>query len=151
MMQRSVTHTSFVVTRGLAAPPTAVFRAWSEPEAKRRWSACHAGTEHRLDFRVGGAETSRVAMPDGADYVVEARFLDIVEDVRILYAYSMRKGDTRLSASLVTVLFEPDGAGTRMVFTEQVAFLDGHQDPAERIRGTEEGLDRLRLELSGAM
>lgn len=150
MNARSVIHTSFVVERRLPAPPAAVFRAWSDPEAKRRWSACHAGTEHHLDFRVGGSETSRVAMPDGTLYVVEARFLDIVADARILYAFSMRRGDTPLSASLVTVVFEPEGAGTRMVFTEQVAFLDGHQDPAERIRGTEDGLDRLRLALPGA-
>lgn len=149
MNQRSVIHTSFVVTRSLAAPPAAVFRAWSDPEAKRRWSACHAGTEHRLDFRVGGAETSLVTLPDGTAYRVDARILDIVEDARILYAYSMQRGETRLSASLVTVLFEPEGRGTRMVFTEQIAFLDGHEDPAERIRGTEEGLDRLRLELPG--
>ena len=38
-----------------------------------------------------------------------------------------------------------------MVFTEQVAFLDGHQDRGERIRGTELGLDRLSLLLQGGL
>jgi len=51
----------------------------------------------------------------------------------------------RLSVSLVTVEFTATDAGTRMVYTEQVAYLDGHQDLEQRIHGTGEGLDRLRL------
>lgn len=143
MSRGSVEHSNFVIERRLKAPPAAAFRAWSDADAKRRWSLCHDKSEHRLDFRPGGGETSRVAMPDGTVYVVEARFIDIVEGERILYVYEMRMGDVRLSASLVTVRFEPDGAGTCMTFTEQAALLDGHQAIEERIQGTEIGLDRL--------
>jgi len=51
---------------------------------------------------------------------------------------------TRLSASLVTVTFEPSGKRTRMTFTEQLAILAGGTDAREqRLMGTEEGLDRL--------
>lgn len=151
MTSRSVSHTSFVIERKLMPPPKVVFQAWSNPDAKRRWSACHALADYRLDFRVGGGETSRVEMPDGTAYLVQSYFLDIVESERILYAYNMQLGETRLSASLVTVLFEPNGAGTRMTFTEQVAFLDGYQDREERLRGTESGLDRLEQELDGVL
>jgi hypothetical protein len=34
-----------------------------------------------------------------------------------------------------------------MIFTEQIAFLDGYSDREERIRGTEIGLDKLVLSL----
>jgi hypothetical protein len=63
----------------------------------------------------------------------------------------MHLAETRLSASLATVEFHSADQGTRMVFTEQVAFLDGHLDRGERIRGTELGLDRLSLLLQGGL
>jgi uncharacterized protein YndB with AHSA1/START domain len=152
--QRSVSHTSFVIERDFAAPPRTVFRAWSDPDAKRRWSDCHSDMAHRdysLDFRPGGSEMNRLVTPDGAMHLVQGHFFDIVADERIIYAYHISVGERRLSASLVTVQFEPSRAGTRMVFTEQVVFLDGYEDHGERIRGTREGLDRLELELHGAL
>ena len=45
---------------------------------------------------------------------------------------------------------ECDGRGTRMVYTEQGAFLDGHDTPAQREHGTRELLDNLAAELEGS-
>ena len=42
---------------------------------------------------------------------------------------------------------EPEGAGTRLVYTEQGAFLDGYDNPDDRERGTAELLDALGREL----
>lgn len=50
--------------------------------------------------------------------------------------------------SLVTVEFVASKRGTRMTYTEPLAYLDGHEDRAERLRGAEEALDRLGLVLS---
>jgi uncharacterized protein YndB with AHSA1/START domain len=113
-------------------------RALRAPEKSRRFAA-----EYRLDLRAGGAELSRSRAPDGAMHVYEARFIDVVPGERIVYAYDMRADDTRASVSLVTVELAPDGAGTKMTFTEQVVFLDGHGDLAERREGTELGLLRI--------
>jgi uncharacterized protein YndB with AHSA1/START domain len=127
-----------------------VFRAWTDPEAKRRWCVCDDGmvnTEYRIDFRPGGSELNRVVTPEGTVHLFQAHFLDIVPDHRIIYAFDMHVGERRISASLATVQFDPGGRGTRMTFTEQVAFLDGWHDREDRIRGTNEGLDRLELEL----
>ena len=44
--------------------------------------------------------------------------------------------DTRISVSLTTVEFEPSGDGTRLTYTEQCAFLDGHDTPEQREQGT---------------
>ena len=49
------------------------------------------------------------------------------------------------------MLFEPADIGTRMVFTEQIAFLDGHLSLEERIHGTRELFDLLERELGGAV
>jgi hypothetical protein len=55
---------------------------------------------------------------------------------------------TRISVSLATVEFTPVGdIGTHMVFTEQGAFLDGHESPAGRAEGMASLLDALGKEL----
>ena len=68
---------------------------------------------------------------------------DIVPDRRIVYSYSMRLGERRISVSLTTIDIEPAGSGTRLTFTEQSAFLDGYDDLAGREEGTGIGLDNL--------
>jgi uncharacterized protein YndB with AHSA1/START domain len=144
------THADFVIEREFAAPPEAVFQAWADPQAKRSWSDCHAEhtTEYSLDFRPLGRETHQVTYPDGRVQQIEKVFFDIVAPRRIVFAYDIQLDARRLSVSLVTVEFFASRRGTRMAYTEQLAYLDGHEDRAQRLRGTEESLDRLGLSLS---
>lgn len=145
-MSRSAEHASFVLERRFKASPARVFHAWVDPDAKRRWNDCHAevGTlEYTIDVRVGGREIHRAILPDGREQTVDKVFLEIVPDARILFAYTMEAAGRSLSASLVTAEFHADGAGTRLVLTEQLAYLDGHFDLEQRREGTAEGLDRL--------
>lgn len=150
MTARSAAHTSFVLERRLKASPARVFAAWADIDAKRRWSDCHAevGTlSYTMDFRVGGHELHRAILPDGREQLVDKVFLEIAPDARIIFAYAMEAAGRPLSASLVTVEFQPDGVGTHLRLTEQLAYLDGHMDLDQRIEGTAEGLDRLVLEV----
>ena len=55
----------------------------------------------------------------------------------------MRFDDKRISVSLATVEFKPAGAGTRLIYTEQGAFLDGYDDAGSREHGTRELLNKL--------
>ena len=145
-MQRSVDHGTFTIERAYAAAPARVFAAWARPDIKRRWTSCHDDwetLEHTLDARTGGVERHLTRTPSGELHVMEARYLDVVPDERLVYVYEMRIGEIRMSASLVTIELRADGTGCRMIFTEQVAFLDGHGDLAEREEGTALGLDRL--------
>lgn len=154
MTRPSVHHTSFVIDRQFKAPPDQVFAAWADPEVKRRWSDCHADlpqNEYSLDFRPGGVEIHRVVHPNGTVQRIQKRFFDIVRNARIIFGYDIQLDSRRLSVSLVTVQFEPSRAGTRMLMTEYIAYLDGHEDLEERIRGTKAGLDRLDLELQTAL
>lgn len=145
------THTSFVIERSFDASVEDVFQAWADPETKRQWSDCHAEhtVEYTLDFRPHGRETHRVRHPAHGEQVVEKLFFDIRPNRRIVFAYDISVGGKRLSVSLVTVEFIPGAATTDMVYTEQIAYLDGHQDLEQRIHGTGEGLDRLRLAVEG--
>ena len=76
-------------------------------------------------------------------HAVDARYLDIEPDRRIVYAYDVRVSDRRLVASLATVELRPEGGGTRLVFTEQGAFFDGHEAPSRREHGMGSLLDLL--------
>ena len=142
-----VAHTSLVVERELSASPRHAFRFWSEAKLKTRWSGCHPDwtvLEDTFDFRVGGGEAKRWRTSEGTEQTFHAHYLDIVPAQRIIYAYEMSFAGTRLSASLVTVTFDPSGKKTKMTFTEQVAILAGGAGAREqRLMGTEESLDRL--------
>lgn len=153
MSAQSAVHTSFVIERRFAAPAALVFAAWADGAVKARWSTCHAEngeTEYSQDFRKGGRELYRATLPDGRPQSVEKVFFDIVQDRRIVFAYDIEAGGVRLSASLVTVEFEPEGDATFMRLTEQLAYFDGYYDREERLHGTAEGLDRLALEVEAA-
>lgn len=146
MTARSVTHATLVIERTYDASPARVFAAWAEPAAKARWFSGPDDWEsgpYSLDFRVGGREHSAGGPPGGPVITYDAVYQDIVPDERIIYSYEMYVDDTRISISLATVELTPAGAGTRIVVTEQGAFLDGHDDPAMREQGAGMLLDAL--------
>lgn len=142
MSERTVEHAAFVVERVYDASPDRVFAAWSDPQAKAQWFRGSQG-EFELDFRVGGWERGRGTLPDGREHAFEALYRDIVPDRRIVYTYDMHLDGNRISVSVVTVEFKPVRDGTRLVLTEQGAFLDGREIPARRERGMGSLLDSL--------
>jgi uncharacterized protein YndB with AHSA1/START domain len=153
MSLRPVTHATFAIERRYTAAPARVFAAWSRAEAKLRWFFCNPDwpvADYALDFREGGFERVRTGPAGGPVHACDARYHEIVENARIVYAYEMRVGDRWLSVSLVTVEFQPQGGGTRMLFTEQGAYFDGPEAAREREHGTAIGLDNLDAELARA-
>jgi uncharacterized protein YndB with AHSA1/START domain len=150
MSERSVEHATFAVDRTYETSPARAFAAWSDPAAKARWFGPpedQGKGRFELDFRVGGREVNSGTAPDGSLYTFDAVYQDIVPDERIVYSYDMHLDETRISVSLATVEFKPDGDGTRLIFTEQGAFLDGHDTPDQREQGTGSLLDALGEEL----
>jgi uncharacterized protein YndB with AHSA1/START domain len=73
-------------------------------------------------------------------------YLDVVENERVIFAYAMTMDGAPLSSSLATVEFRPEGKGTRLVFTEQGAYLDGNVDG--RKEGTLQLLETLAVEVA---
>jgi uncharacterized protein YndB with AHSA1/START domain len=152
MSERSTRHDSFVLERTYPAAPARVFAAWAEPTAKARWFVGPGDwrrSRYELDFRVGGRERLSGGPPGGEVHAYDARYWDIVPDRRIVYAYDMHLDARRISVSLATVVFEPAGAGTRLVFTEQAVFLDGHEGVPSRELGTRALLENLGVALGG--
>ena len=145
-MADPVVHRTLRVERAYPAPPARVFAAFADPGTKRGWFAEDLGfevDEFTLDFRVGGFERTRFRFVGGAPVRNDTLFLDIVPDERIVFAYLLTAEEIRTSAALTTVELADDGGGTRLLLTEQVAFLDGVDGSASRERGWGALLGRL--------
>lgn len=151
MTQRSVTHATFVIERVYDASPARVFKAFADPAAKRRWFAEGEGWEiekFETDFRVGGFERSRFRFQGGGPITNDTIFQNIVPNERIIIAYWMTIDGNPISASQATMEFRKEGAGTRLVFTEQGAYLDGYDNVDQREAGMRELLEALEKELT---
>ena len=74
----------------------------------------------------------------GTSFRYDARYYDIVQDRRIVYAYEMYADDQRISVSVTTIEFTEHGDGTTLAFTEQGAYLEGFDgDEAPSLRRQE--------------
>jgi len=137
--ERFVKHATFVVERTYPASLARVYKAWADPVAKAKWFS----KPEIFEFRVGGREYSSGGPPEGPIFTFDACYQEIVPEQRIVYTYTLDSGGTRISVSLTTVEFIPIEGGTKLIFTEQGAFFDGHDTPEVREHGTNEMLDAL--------
>lgn len=145
-MTRSTTHATFVIEREYQATPAKVFAAFADPASKAKWFVGPEDWEksnHKLDFRVGGKESVSGGPPGGPVHYYNAEIWEITENARIVSSYEMHMNEKRTSVSLATFEFKAHGAGTKLILTEQGAFLDGVDNAAERERGTNVLLDQL--------
>lgn len=152
MSDRSVIHSTFVVDRVFAATQGRVFAAFADPKAKALWFT--GPREWRtpvqtFDFRVGGHETNVGGPIEGPRSSFDALYLDIVPGERIIYTYEMHLDERKISESLATIELTPVDGGTRLVLTEQGAYLDGFDKPEWRERGTIDLMDALGASLAG--
>lgn len=140
MTNHSVKHATFTLERRYAAPPAAVFAAWSDRETKAKWFAA-GDTRYSLDFQIGGSES--VHGGDDVDLVARSEYHDIVPNERIVYTTALFGDNVLSTVSLTTVVFDRDGDGTRLVLTEQDTFLDDQEQPEWREQGTGDWLNSL--------
>lgn len=149
MTERTVEHGTFTIERTFEAPPARVFAAWADAKAKAAWFAGPSGEwkplVRQMEFRIGGREKVKGQFAGGRVSEFDAAYHDIVTNRRIVYSYTMHVDEKRISVSLATIEFEPAGSGgTRLILTEQGAYLDGGFDGnAGRERGTRSLMDNL--------
>lgn len=149
MTDRSVVHATFTLKRDYPAPRARVFAAFADQEKKRQWAYGAPEGAHTLDFRVGGRETVEMPGPGGGTFKYEGVLQDIVENERIVYAYTFDMGAGPCGVTLATVeLADAADGGTHLKFTEQGAYLDGFDGPKFWESGTTSLLDRLGQSLA---
>jgi uncharacterized protein YndB with AHSA1/START domain len=142
----SVEHDSWTVERDYPQPPAWVFAAWADPAVKMRWFDLSGAPEpdYSSDFRIGGAETFRTAPGMRPRYAYDGQYRDIVTGERIILTYEVSVDGRRASVSVATVEFAATPtAGTRLVYTEQGAYLDGLDDARSRRAGVRSQVDSL--------
>jgi len=150
---RSIKHSSFVIERRLDYGPELVYRAWTQKDAKARWFNGPADKwqeeVREMDVRAGGRDVLIGKFVDGSESRFESQYFDVVPEKRLVYAYDMYWQGKKISVSLACIEFVAAGKGTKLVVTEQQAFLDGFEDAGGRERGTKQLMDNLEVALAG--
>jgi len=153
---RSVVHASFTITRRWKAAPARVFAAFADEKQKDKWFAgpgSWVAIERKFDFREGGHETLAGKWNTGMVTRFDCVYRDIVPPAgdaegRIIYSYNMFVDDKKISVSLATMQLKKEDRGTKLMVSEQGAFLDGYDDAGSREHGTGYLLDKLGAALS---
>jgi uncharacterized protein YndB with AHSA1/START domain len=144
---RSVVHGTFHLERMYDAPVARVWQAFTDEAAKQKWFSGTDGKwqllERHMDVRVGGTERLKGSWEGGVVSTFDATYYDVIPNERLVYAYEMDMNGKKISVSLATVQFKAEAGGTKVMVTEQGAFLDGYDDAGSREHGTGYLLDRL--------
>ena len=128
-------------SRLVNATPEAVFAAFADPTVLASWwgPAGFTNTFHEFDFRPGGYWRFAMRGPDGSDYEMTKRFVEVVPFERIVVEH-----DQDTHSFVMTIALAPEGEGTRVNW-QMVFELEAE---ATRVRpfvveANEQNLDRL--------
>jgi uncharacterized protein YndB with AHSA1/START domain len=151
--RRSVVHATFHLERSYDASPSRVWRALTDPVAKAQWFGAPSEQveiiERAIEVRPGGRELLKGRWGGRVVSTYEATYYDVIVNERLVYCYEMHLDDRKISVSVATLQLRAEGKQTRLMLTEQGAFLDGYDDAGSRERGTSELLDALGRSLAG--
>ncbi|MGR3434799.1 MAG: SRPBCC domain-containing protein [Shimia sp.] len=139
---------TIVVTRDIAATPETVFALWSDPALKEGWfmggdRPDWASTEYVSDLAEGGEERCVFTHAEMGRFTIPSHVLIAQAPSRCVSAYRMDRGDTPITASLVTIAVARSAKGTALTPTEQIVFTDGGDSLETRVPGTEAVIDKL--------
>ena len=134
---------SLTLNRSYPVPPERVWRAWTDPEAIKRWwgpGGEAAVSFARLDVREGGRFRIVFGGADGKAHEVQGVYKEVVPNRRLVFTW-VWPNSTPERESLVTIEFRAAGRGTELVFTQEQFFdatvRDGH------LRGWSESFVKL--------
>ena len=149
MTARTAQHGTIRLERRYKATAARVFAAWAEPKARAKWDVPGRWViaEQTFDFREGGRELKRFGPKDDPRFVADTLYVDVVPERRIVFSYSMTSHGTPISVSLTTIeLSSAPSSGSRdthLLLTEQIVFLDGNDNAANREEGLASMLDKI--------
>jgi uncharacterized protein YndB with AHSA1/START domain len=152
MSEPAVIHSTFRIERVYPHKAARVFAAFRDSAQKRKWFVEGEGfhvDSYTADFRVGGFEVSHFRFGEGPPMSNHCVHQDIVDDTRMVFAYTMALDGKRFSSSLTTIELVPEAGGTRLTYTEQGAFLNGEDQTADRRAGCASLLEILAQHLDG--
>jgi uncharacterized protein YndB with AHSA1/START domain len=139
-----ITEEGIEIDREFAAPPSAVFAAWTTPESFARW---FGGRDVQvpidgLDYRaeVGRSWSAMMVLPDGNTIDWAGEFLEVDPPSRLVMTMTDRPTDG--VRAVLTIDLTPTNAGTRLRMTQQTPGFTTEQREAT-IAGWQTFLDVL--------
>ncbi len=131
-------HATLVFEREIPAPSEVVFAAFADPAARARWGAPSDATVliyNEADFCEGGQDCFRCGPKADPNIFGVTKYLEIIENRRIVSSETIEMHGKRLCASQNTLELTPDGEKTRLKSTAQLASFIGD----EMVKGYETG------------
>jgi uncharacterized protein YndB with AHSA1/START domain len=128
---RSEDALDFVIARTFDAPRELVYRTWTDPVHLAKWWGPRFFTARcQLDVRKGGAYRFVMIGPDGGEYPMKGKYVDVVPSERIVFTVDHsespeawhdmvdpdrdRKKGRRALETVTTVTFEAQGGKTHV-------------------------------------
>lgn len=137
------------ITRFLAAPPEVVWRAWTEPDALRRWFCPKDFRVHHAeaDVRAGGAWRSEMRSPEGEAYIHRGVYRRVERPRRLVLTHAWEREADPAVETVITLTLTPAEGGTRLVF-EQTGFASAASGDSHA-EGWNEAIDNLVGHVTG--
>ena len=137
--------------RRFKAAPDKVFRAFTDPAILRTWWGPPGFTTPRadLDVRPGGAYAIDMQAPSGTIMRIRGTFREVVAPSRLVYTWAWQEGGYAGMATLVTLDFLADGAGTRLRLSH--AMMTSADMAGDHGKGWNACLDRLAALAEGGL
>ncbi len=131
--------------RRIEAPVAQVFDTFRDAQYLARWwgPAGFSNTFHEFDFRAGGQWRHTMHGPDGADYENESRFLEVIDNKRIVIEH--------LSGHhfMLTLEFENLGDATVVHWKQLFDTIDHYEEIREFVSpANEQNLDKYAAEVA---
>ena len=143
MEQRLATKPSLALSRRYPVAPEKVWRAWTDPEAVKRWWGPGPGepvSAAELDVRVGGRFRIVFGGPDGKMHECAGVYKEVVPNRKLVFTWTWPR-TTPERESVVTITFRRIDDGTELVFTHEQLFDEKVRD--DHKRGWTGVLDKL--------
>jgi len=138
------TRPSLTLKRRINAPPEKIYAAWTELDNLIRWFGPAMVQQQTvradIDARIGGRYRIRFDDAHGEHHEVGGTYRDMVPHRRLVFSWAWHTTPER--ESQVTVLLQPDGAGTLLTLHHEQLFDAAAHDAHEH--GWTGTLDKLQ-------
>ncbi len=139
---------SLTLTRSYPVAPEKVWRAWTDPQAVKKWWG--PGNNEpvslaELDLRVGGRFRIVFGGPDGKAHECAGIYREVVPNRKLVFTWTW-PNSTPERESLVTVTLRSAGKGTELVFLHEQFVDEKVRD--DHKRGWSGALDKLERYLA---